>query len=320
MYTILDFLLLIILQKFISESFGNKQWRCELEECRCLNEYIYDEDPNAVYICTLCNSPQMSDIRPKSRLLRHPREYRPDAKFCAIYAMGLRELLDIQGTFEKEVELEDDEPIGLSNFSSLLNKNTEREILTGGRHLTIDRKDTNSGNLTPATPAQLKSDAFSAIEDTTSHMEWICGYCRHRIPAGTLGSIETFKLRLLDCDIPVDEDDIETIQQLRPLLCPICYRTVKVRSRMIFVMEIFSYYIFLFVFYPIIRICLIPVYVYMFYGILFSESKRDDDDEFERGKNKKSNKIDLARKRAEKLLPTVLFFSCFCFYFCFFSF
>merc|ERR1711933_320997 len=87
-----------------------------------------------------------------------------------------------------------------------------------------------------------------------------------------------FKERLFHADVRVDEDDIEALQQIKPLLCPICYRVVSVRSRIIFIMEIISYYVFLFILYPILRICLMPVYFFQaLYAFTGKEEVNDDD-------------------------------------------
>merc|ERR1712176_641530 len=148
-------------------------------------------------------------------------------------------------------------------------------------------------------------DERMLMEQRIKRKAWICGYCRNRIPAEQLGDIETFKKRLFQEDIRVDEDDIEAIQQINPLLCPICYRVVSVRSRIIFIMEIISYYVFLFILYPILRICLMPVYFFQaLYAFTGKEEVNDDDHGNLDLMINKDNEETKRLKEIEELLPS----------------
>jgi len=181
------------------------------------------------------------EIKPKRRFWRNPRQFKKGDGRWKTFVIGIKELLDIETR----------------------NESTESPMVK------IKSNDEESADGSNEDGFHVE-DERTVMEQETIKKDWICGFCRNRIPSGQLGDVLTFKERLFADDVRVDEDDIEALIQIKPLLCPICYRSVCVRSRIIFIMELISYYIFLFILYPIVRICLIPIYfvkaVYAFTG------------------------------------------------------
>ena len=296
-YSIIDALLLLFTQKFISESYGNIQWKCE--NCNCLNLYQKDDDDdsgdgvnlsggldnndddnisrtlslslNTNHVCQLCGKLQ-TNINPKRRFWRNPRQYSEGDGRWKTFVMGLKELLDIETKADKNSH---------NNKRSSTFKQHEKTVSSLAENNKNDKK--NDNGIGEQNDEDIMDERM-LMEKRIKRKDWICGYCRNRIPAGQLGDVETFKDRLFQQDIRVDEDDIEAIQQINSLLCPICYRVVSVRSRIIFIMEVISYYVFLFILYPIIRITLIPIY---FFQAIYSITGSDDVNDDEHGSREK---------------------------------
>lgn len=93
------------------------------------------------------------------------------------------------------------------------------------------------------------------------------------------------------------------IEALRPHLCPICYRNVSIRTRLIFILEVLSYLVFLFLLYPIIRILLIPIHVYQFFVWIFSKCSKEEGDGDEED-DEISKVADEPPKQVQKVMPT----------------
>lgn len=140
-YNALDFVLLLLFQKFLNESFGSLQWKCK--NCLCLNTY----DKN-VGTCRLCGAGQLK-LDPKRRFLRHPRGISKEDGCCAALVAGWRELFG------------------------------------GG-----------------------VGSSWKDIEPVVRKKDWICSYCRNRIPPNIIGDVTKFENRLHSHGIKVDEDDI----------------------------------------------------------------------------------------------------------------
>ena len=90
---------------------------------------------------------------------------------------------------------------------------------------------------------------------------WSCGYCRSRIPANYSADLERYFSRLRETH-NLDQNDVNWIKSMNPQLCPYCYRPRRPRARPTYILENVSFLIYLSLIWPIMWLCLWPLFLY----------------------------------------------------------